>query len=296
MKYIKPLIILIFVASLIIYSCSTENSDIDRNIETGIIKAKSVEFFGIEHNKMLEEAYQFLENQSKNESLKNKSNKIKKQNLEDFLISIVETDGKYSESVKQKGIENIRNVFNQKLTLSKVLNTHKSKSSISNIEETYLKKLEEIIDKVDFNLENGISDKIIDLEKEIENDETLKNEQLLVLFSATQTAKYSYTYWKENWEKWVALQEIPNKVLKHNNAFSKNDEECTDGHCGCNCEDAKDIVKADVAGAAGAAVGAAAANIVVGPGTVAYGGAIVAGGVGNSVVEGVKKLLDWLWD
>lgn len=56
-----------------------------------------------------------------------------------------------------------------------------------------------------------------------------------------------------------------------------------------------DIAIADVAGAVGAAAGAWVVNVLPGPGQIAYGSAIIAGGVGASVAEGVKKLLDWIW-
>jgi hypothetical protein len=46
----------------------------------------------------------------------------------------------------------------------------------------------------------------------------------------------------------------------------------------------KKIASDDVDGAIAGAVGAAAANIIIGPGTVAYGSAIITVGVGNSVI------------
>ncbi|CAI8163606.1 MAG: Uncharacterised protein [Bacteroidota bacterium] len=86
-----------------------------------------------------------------------------------------------------------------------------------------------------------------------------------------------------------------NKVLNHSEYFFNKGEECTDGHCGCNCEDAKDIVKADVGGAVAGAAGAWIVNVVPGAGQVAYGGAIVGGAVAGSVGVAVTKFLDWIW-
>ena len=57
-----------------------------------------------------------------------------------------------------------------------------------------------------------------------------------------------------------------------------------------------DIIKNDVAGAAGGAAGSATVTWVFGPGVVpASGAAGLFVGTGSSVATGVKKLWDWVW-
>jgi len=134
----------------------------------------------------------------------------------------------------------------------------------------FLNRLDAILTDVEYNDPEVIKE-IEDLESEIELEE-LTNNQLLVLYSATQTAKHSYIYWSENWDKWLELDE---NSLK--SAMSIGG----------------DIVKGDVAGAVGGAVGALAANIIIGPGQVAYGTAVITCGVAGSVGVAVYKLIEW---
>ena len=99
----------------------------------------------------------------------------------------------------------------------------------------------------------------------------LTNEELHILYSATSVAKHSLTYWHDNMNKWKDL-------------FDNNIESWY-GNIG----------KADIAGAVAGAVYAVGANVIVGAGTVAYGGAIIGGAVTGSVFQGVYDLLSNWW-
>ena len=113
MKKIKLITFLTVVLGFAIFSCTNESAEIDNNISE-VIKAKNIEFVGIEHNIMLDETYEFLKNQSSKKSYKNKSSKNKKKSLEDFLISRVKTNRKYSDHSNEIGIENVKRIFKEK--------------------------------------------------------------------------------------------------------------------------------------------------------------------------------------
>lgn len=295
MKKIKLITFFTAILSFAIFSCTNKSMETD-DITSEVINATNIEFVGIEHNIMLDETYEFLKKESSKKSYMNKSSKSKKEDLEDFLISRVRANRKYSDHSNEIGIENVERIFKEKQTFTKRSTySQKTSSELSSKEEEYLNSLNEILEKIDFTKDNNIEESISNLEQDIENEVDLSDEQLITLFSATQTAKYSYKYWLENMSKWTELEGSTNKVLNHSEYFFNKGEECTDGHCGCNCEDAKDIVKADVGGAVAGAAGAWIVNVVPGAGQVAYGGAIVGGAVAGSVGVAVTKFLDWIW-
>ena len=291
----KPKLITFFAAILgyAIFSCTNEIMEMDETI-TEVINAKHIEFVGIEHNMMLDETYEFLKTQSRKKSYMNKSSKSKKEDLEDFLISRIKANRKYSDRSNEIGIENIKHVFKEKQTFSKFsTNSKKTSNSLSDKEKEYLNFLNEILEKIDFAQDNNIEESISNLEKDIESEDGLSDEQLITLFSATQTAKYSYIYWKENWKKWSDLNSDNSTIsLKQLALMNKANSE-DDGHNGCLCESASGIVKADVAGAVGGAAYAWAANLIPGAGQVAYGGAIVGTAAAGSAIAAVYKIFGW---
>lgn len=268
MKKLKPFIILfLFLIGTLSFNSCSENESIEKTEQK--FKAKDLEFIGIEHNIMLEKSYDFL----KENKISNKSSKIRK-DLESFLISTVEKNNKYPDYSNKMGIENIKLAFGNKRLSFKNSISSNEELNLSEKVKYYLDNIYEILGEVDFSENDKIEKLISELERDVQNEEDLKNEELLIIFSATQTAKYSYNYWKNNSDKWIDL-----------NPNSNRNQRSPGG----------DLVKADVTGAVGAAVGAAAANFVLGAGTVAYGGAIIAGGVGNSAIEGINQLIDWLF-
>ncbi len=127
--------------------------------------------------------------------------------------------------------------------------------------------------------DNTILLNIISLELEIENDNSLNNDQLIILYSATEIAKYSYTYWSDNWKKWASLNNNGNKIVYGNKIANVGG----------------DIVIGDVAGGVAGGVGALAVNLIPGPGQVAYGGAIIGGAVTGSAYVAVDAFLHWLF-
>ena len=134
---------------------------------------------------------------------------------------------------------------------------------------------------------SDLNAQVTDLETTIYGDMSLNNDELCVLFSATQTAKHSYEYWTNNGDKWMSLD--GGAGFDGAAAVEDGAGEATASAV------AGDIAKADVGGAVGAAAGAWVVNVAPGAGQVAYGGAILGGAVGTSVGAGVVKLLDWIW-
>ena len=148
----------------------------------------------------------------------------------------------------------------------------------------YLRRLKEIVETTDIHIETIISD-IRDLENEIEQSEIdFTDEELVTLFSATQTAKYTCQYWVENLQYWVNL--------------SEDDQNRCAGEDGADCYNdvVGSIAGSDVAGAIGGAAGAWVVNVVPGAGQVAYGSAIIGGAVGTSVTTAVSHFIDWLFE
>ncbi|KGO78931.1 hypothetical protein Q763_16205 [Flavobacterium beibuense F44-8] len=125
-----------------------------------------------------------------------------------------------------------------------------------------------------------VHDVIADVEVKSYNDPTLTNEDLSILYSGTSIADNSLTYWENNYLDWEGN-------IGTTTAASKGK---TPGR------HIAEIAAADFAGGVGAAVGAWAVNVWVGPGQVAYGGAIVAGAVGTSVTTALVKITDMIFD
>lgn len=285
MKRVFFSLVVVFTTLVGVVSCQRNQEDL--KIEKAkLVTAQSLEFVGIEHNKKLDEAFHFLNSRYNQIDFLSKSDIEKKKELEIFLIKQTISDTRYSEKVNNLGVENIKKVFkaNEKsVLLENVEETFSIK--IPNNVKDYLQDLKVIINQ---NFKNkDIKENIINLERKVEKDNKLTVEEKIVIFSATQTAKYSSIYWKENANKW--------KNLRYK-AYANNDNIFDlSAHIKQTYEYDDDIVEADIAGAVGGAVGAAVVNAIPGAGQVAYGGAIIGGAVGNSAIEGTKRLIRWLF-
>lgn len=280
---------LIIIGGLVFYSCQTDKKNEIEKPNKSSITAKSMEFVGIEHNQLLEESFQFLRKEHRKNSYVARTIDNRKQRLEDFLISRVESNNKYSKESNELAVANIKKAFSSESTIaSRVSISNESTIDLPEEIKGYLEDLDKILDQIGSNTDVG--EKISNLEKRIEMDNKLTEKNLIILFSATQTAKYSYAYWSKNADKWKFLSKEGTLRAIRRSADSDSEQ----GNSNSGWETTKDIVKYDVAGAAGGAAGAAIVNVIPVAGQVAYGSAIVGGAVGASVTEGVKKLLDWM--
>jgi hypothetical protein len=262
MNKIIKLVLGLIISLTLFQSCESNETELAPDIN-----AKQLEFVGIEHNKMLDEVYNFI----KSEDITRKTGKSK---IENFLISKINSNKEYSTQSNAIGINYTKDVFSKKVNLKSSLKlTNKSSNSQADI---YFDRLDQILTSIDFN-DNSVLDEISLIEKEIELNGNLTDEEMVTLLSATQVSRYSYNYWSENWDSWVALA---NRNKSSSNKFS---EKSAGGN----------IVKGDVAGAIGGAAGAWAVNVIPGAGQVAYGGAIIGAGVAGSVGVAVYEIFDY---
>lgn len=224
------------------------------------ISAKDLQFVGIEHNKLLEKTYQALYDNNVRE-------KESQEFTRNFLVETILEQRDYSEK---------SNVLGANFAAEYVLNPPEkipnlyvgtARKVLTSKEKQILDKLEKIIETTD---PRDVDSKISELEKEISNGD-YDEKQLVTLYSATNVGRFSSEYWSQNGRKWAGL--------------SNNSKKSVGG----------DIVKGDIAGAVGGAVGAFAVNIIPGAGQLAYGSAIISGAVGFSVATAVNEFLDWVW-
>ncbi|MBS4041660.1 MAG: hypothetical protein KGZ81_13815 [Flavobacteriales bacterium] len=227
------------------------------------ITAKDLEFVGVQHNEIVDKTYYALYDGEISE----KESQIF---VSDFLINTLLNLPDYTKESNLLGaMYASQNVLLGKAEFRTLYEGVPDKI-LTRKEKEYLDKLYSIVDKYNDNLERIISE-IKNLEDEISKHTEFDEKQLITLFSATNLGKFSLEYWVRNEEKWALLSQ--KSAGRH----------------------AKDIVKGDIAGGVGGAVGAWVVNVIPGAGQVAYGSAIIGGAVGTSVTVAVVKVLDWLW-
>lgn len=194
-----------------------------------------------------------------------------------YLLDEIVADGSMYPELAEIANENVNNFFENPIPDSYPSLYSGLEGDLTIGQMAYLDDLYAILSTESITVE-ALNVEVSDLEATISADMTMTNDHLFVLFSATQMAKHSYEYWMNEGDKWNDLggEELPEAEAKSAG------------------EVAGDIATADVATAAGAAVVAVGTNIIVGPGTVAYGTAIIGGAVGGSVASGVKKFINWL--
>jgi len=266
MKQISRLILGLLIIVIFFQSCEKSES----RLLTGV-DSKQLEFVGIEHNRMLNDVYEFIKN-------KNISKKTGKMKLESFLIYKINSNTEYSKQSNNIGIDYTKDIFSKKINLNTLLKLTSNKSSnksSNRLFDGYIDRLDQILTNItDFN-DKSVLDAITEIEEEIEQNKNLTEEEMITLLSATQVSRYSYNYWSENWNKWLVLAGEDMSNFNGNSAGRYA------------------IVKADVAGAIGGAAGAWAVNVIPGAGQVAYGGAIIGAGVASSVGAAVYALFGW---
>ncbi len=240
--------------------------------EIPTIQAHELELIGVEHNEKLQDTFEFLlANQN---SLGRKSPIANKQVLEDFLIAQIESNTQYPANMNAIGVAYTKRLF----VTSKSARQQVYPDSLELGEKVklYLEKLNTILSVEAFG-DSRIHQEIKVLEETIALEKDLSERELVLLYSATSIASHSYTYWSENYENWEQLGPGGTSQQSYKTGPAGN------------------IVKADVAGGVAGAAGAWAVNAFVGPGQVAYGGAILGGAVSGSVFQGVYEFLDWAW-
>jgi hypothetical protein len=226
------------------------------------VSPQQFDYVGIEHNEGLDEFLNIL-NANKSKTILTSNKKVDL--LKNYLSSELSEARLDSESAS------VINSLHEKATSFTYLN---DKNLFDNLEmsrnlRNYLKNLNSLIDN---------SRDLKSLKASIDSfclearSSELTNEELSILYGAASTAKFSADYWSNNMDKWEVH-------------FDKTNTTQAKGFWSGVWDGIKHVAGADAEGAVAGAVGAAAANLIIGPGTVAYGAAIVTTGVANSVLS-----------
>jgi hypothetical protein len=219
--------------------------------------SKDFNNIGLEHNDILNYAF--------NQIKVKKANNNKELNL--LLQTYIKNTNGYSSAELLQSQKNVNNAFTNPINVDKNLYTNEYSANINSNVKIYLDRLYILLETNSYDVFNK---SIYNFELEIEEDQNLKNNDLLILFSATNVAKSSFDYWNTNTVNWHSLN---NNIASEKGAGGR-------------------IVKADVAGAVAGACAAWAANLVPGAGQVAYGSSIAVWAAGCSGYQATMEILD----
>jgi len=290
--------ILVFCLSLFAISCSSDNADYQEskiilgegNLSKNGFKKdeyrfKSEQFntIGEKHNLLLEKLYTKL----KEDVDSNNISIIDNESLGEYLKKeLLNPEYRFNNEISSKDVIN-ENVDAGIKTFEEIREVGDIKFDNEKVRD-YLLSLERIVKE-----NTDVVSKIKNLEKRIENDLSLSNKDLFILFSGTSIGKSSYEYWSKNSNAWLLNLNSPKGLNNIQNNFSGKCSWLTmEGPNSCAGQLALHVVVGDVIGAIGAAFGAALVNIVIGPGQAVYAAAILGGGGGASAVAGAT----WLWN
>lgn len=305
---ILGLLALILNATIFV-ACSNGDDEIPSQVTTQEIKniqlnPSDFKIIGKEHNRILELTFVSLEKELLSD---NGSAKIMSKNGKYYSskFSTIDEVLKYAKSVIKKDISKNKSKYSKSDIVQKSINV--SLNSVDEVFEMktplmedgklYNKTLEsELTSKVRFYLSSlnnilidednslgSLKERIHILETAISQANLNASEQA-ILYTATNTASSSLSYWNENYNNWVDT--LPLSI----DGFPPRPEGTLNG--GNKVSVWKNVGKADIAGAIAGAVGAAVLNIAPGPGQVAYGSAIISGAASASIYEGVMSVFN----
>lgn len=269
---IKSVLTFLFVSLFI--SCSNDTENLEES-QTGAVpknsiaraKAPDFEYLGIEHNKILDDFYNdVVQNNISSNSMKQHTYNF----IEDAVSGYNSTaeDKNLVPTVLEDFVNNI-NDFSRSF-----YKKQDYENNISSELKSYLDDLHTHVYDSNANVATTINN-ISLLESDAESNLRLNNTDLAILFSATNTARYTLLYWENNIDKWYShAVNIPKDFWG----------------------DMRDVGGADVGGAIGGAVYAAAVNAIPGAGQAAYGSTIIASAAGASAATAAVKIWNSLWD
>jgi len=268
-KVLKNLVLILSILSIASCSKNDENTSLEQSYlqrKGNRFKPVGFEFIGIQHNKIVDGIKQSLLNSQT-------SNNELQQYSETFIYSkVAETyndqrDLELANTFIHSGLHKIPDY-----TTSLYSNLD-NKDKLSKNAKLYLDNLLTIMLEDNADLEQIVQN-IIKLENDAYEDSKLTNDDLLIIYPATSVAKNSITYWTDNYDVWKHLLS-PTALLERGKTPGRRIGE---------------IALADVGGAVGGALGAWAVNVWVGPGQLAYAGAIIGGAVSCSATATVYHL------
>lgn len=274
-NFFNAVIMLIVLGSSILSCTKDEETEIVSTKSTNIVKEieKNALIVGEEHNKGLAYIYSELEKMDITKLTQPEAIQAVRDIHENYCYSLIKDFDKYL--VFLEPVDNYvayleDTSLNSELYLKNVIDELKYSPSSKNI----LYSLNDLLSNSSNSYEYVITEieKLIEKSKADINDET----ELSVTMSALYTGKYSINYWYNNGEKWMAL--VGNNSKKPFSWSSAG--------------------KSDISGAIGGGlVGAAVGGTVsLGAATVpSWAAGAITGGLGNSAINAVDQLLDWLW-
>jgi hypothetical protein len=307
-----PLLTLValFLSATIFIACSKDNDQTTNQVTTKEIKNTQLnpsdfKIIGNEHNRILELTFVALEKKLLSDNgtakIKNKNGKYYSSELStiDQILEyskgvikkeISKNTSKYSKSsVIQKSINvslnRVDEMFEMKTPLmedDKLYNRTLESKLTSNV-KLYLSDLNDLFTDKDTSLVS-LKNRIHILETTI-SQENLTEEEQVILYSATNTASSTLTYWNENYDNWVDTLPLDSNGHPPRPTGGIKPKEPTEVAAW------KVIGIADVAGAIGAAVESALVNIVPGWGQAIYTGSIVSVAVSASTSTGVALIM-----
>lgn len=257
----------------------TQNSNIVKKLIFGLIatvffgllgnaqrfSSKDLEIIGIEHNRLLDLAYGAI-----------KSNQLTDKNKKDLIPVLqksISESRDYSKADLEQSFKFLNQIGTETINLDKNFYSFSNSSNIDKVALPYYDKLYAIVMKENL-ASKEITAKIETLETEIYNDKNIDNKQLIIFYSGSNVAKYSYLYWEQNTSKWQQLN--PSYIVAAKKGSPRR------------------VAGADVIGGIAGATTCWMANAVPGAGQAAYGTAIAVGAVGFSMAEAGSQFMDWM--
>ncbi len=274
----KKVFYLFAVVALFLTSCTEESSDspIHQLKSTTNISTTPADYIyiGVDHNTICTDVYNAMDDGTI--SIESKDDLLPI--IKDYLVLYVENFVGTTQEDKNMSYQLLDHIFDgevQSIDLFPNVLNHLHSSV-----RDFLTNIYNAVDALDFS--QGTPDFVTyeitlsQIENQFLDNSNLNEGDKSTLLSAISVARKSPYYWNSNYNNWDTLLENTNKsVLKES-------------------EPIHNVVKADIAGAAMGAATAWVTNFLVGPGTVAYGSAIVIGAVGCSVFQSVWEVLS-IW-
>lgn len=270
LKSLKYIFALLVAFLGILYACKRNNLEVTETHKQ--FKPENFAQIGKDHNAKLDAVYKALVNKlsSKGVGSKFTESMTREQALEigeQTILDDINLQTSLPIAIRDSAINLVSRTFDGvPLMENDKIYTQALANELSVPAKSILDRLGTLIKGPDSALA-VINNDISLLEAEAQTLNLTEYEQLIV-YSATNVARYSCAYWVENADLWEQLTQA-NPLSRSFWGWLKS------------------VAVGDVAGGAAGAAGAWATNVVVGPGTVAYGGAIAAGAAGGSVYNAI---------
>ncbi|WP_461640446.1 hypothetical protein [Labilibaculum euxinus] len=258
-------------------SCENENQDVSVKSAPNLLSEAEINDIGVRHNEVLDYVFK---NMSSQEEFNTKNSidieNIIKNGLNEYCATIF-TGDELDNAIKYSNKEVSSYLGKKKMKSASTTEIEQASSMLSVIKENreqlskaqikYLLRFESVFLSDNVDDINTLIEKLDVIEESVKNELTTEEAQIVLIYLSV--GRNSISYWNENFNNWE------NKL-----SGSK-----TKGWWDDVWRATKQIAMADAMTAAGTAITCFALNVVVGPGTVAYGSSIVLAAGGASAFE-----------